>query len=246
MFEGFEQVKDEQARKRWFASTGTSLIVVAVVGAGLVLLARQQVAKAADEKEIDVTFQAAPEPEMEKKPPPPPPPPPPSVKRTKRPGKAAPAQPTVIPDSAPTEAEPTGQQASHEAYDEFGDGEETKAPPPLPPPPPPPPPVEDVKVPDPISEVDTSFVAARALSNNTVPAYPESARKKGAESVIKLKVRISAAGEVTEVTLLSGEEPFAAVAIAAVKSWRYQPATDNGTPVASTKIVSIPFRLQSR
>ncbi|MBZ0230779.1 MAG: energy transducer TonB [Deltaproteobacteria bacterium] len=179
MFEGFEQVKDDQARKRWFASTGTSIIVVVVFGAGLVLLARQQVAKAHVEKEIDVTFRAQAEPELEKKPPPPPPP------------------------------------------------------------------VEE-KLPDPIHELDTEYVSARPLSSNLPPAYPESARKKGTEEVVKLKVRISATGEVVEVTLLSGDEPFASVAIAAVKAWRYAPATDQGQRVASTRVVSIPFRLQSR
>jgi protein TonB len=245
VFEGFEEVKDEQARKRWFASTGTSLIIVVVVGAGLVLLARQQVAKAHVEKEIDVSFKASAEPELEKKPPPPPPPPV-ATKKAKRPGRAAPATVAVIPDAAPTEAEPTGAATAHETYDELGDGDETKAPEPPPPPPrPPPPPVEE-KIPDPISEIDTAFVAARAMSGNTVPTYPESARKKGAEAVIKMKVRISATGEVTEVTLLSGDEPFAAAAIAAVKTWRYRPATDNGKAVASTRIVSIPFRLHSR
>lgn len=246
MFEGFEQVQDAQARKRWFASTGTSVIVVVVIGAGLLLLARQQVAKAHTEKEIDVTFHAAPEVE-EKKAPPPPPPPPAIAKKTRRPGRAAPAAVTAIPEGRPAEGDPGQAVAAHEAYEEFGDGgdDETKAPEPPPPPPPPPPLVEE-KIPDPIQERDTAFVAARAASSNLPPAYPESARKKGAEAVIKLKVRISETGEVIEVTLLSGEEPFAAAAIAAVKSWRYTPATDEGQPVASTRIVSIPFRLQSR
>jgi periplasmic protein TonB len=246
VFEGFEQVKDANARKRWFASTGTSVIVVMVIGGGLVLLARQQVAKAMTEKEIDVTFQAQPEPEIEKKPPPPPPPAP-KLNKPKRSGHAAPATPTVLPDARPTEGDPQNMAASHEAYDELGEGGDDKKP--LPPPPlplpPPPPPVEE-KIPDPISEVDTAFIQAKALGANMPPAYPESARKKGAEAVVKLKVRISATGEVTDVTLLAGDEPFAAAAIAAVKAWRYQPATDEGKPVASTRIVSIPFRLQSR
>ncbi len=247
MFEGFEQVKDDQARKRWFASTGTSIIVVLVFGAGLVVLARQQVAKAHVEKEIDVTFRAQEEPELEKKPPPPPPPPPPSVKKTRRPGRAAPAQPTAIPEGRPAEGDPGQAISAHEAFDELGDGGDEKEtpPPPLPPPPPPPAPVEE-KIPDPIQELDTEYVSARPHSSNMPPAYPESARKKGTEQVVRLEVRISATGQVVEVSLLSGDEPFASVAIAAVKAWRYAPATDQGQPVASTRVVSIPFRLQSR
>ena len=60
MFGGFEQAKDEKARKRWFASAGTSLIVYVIVGAGLLVLARQTVAKPKEEPPIDVSFHAAP------------------------------------------------------------------------------------------------------------------------------------------------------------------------------------------
>ena len=75
MFGGFEQAKDEKARKRWFASAGTSLIIYVVVGIGLVILAKQTVAKAIEEPPIDVTFApAADVPEIKDEAPPPPPP----------------------------------------------------------------------------------------------------------------------------------------------------------------------------
>jgi len=87
-------------------------------------------------------------------------------------------------------------------------------------------------------------VAPVALSGNARPAYPEDARHKGLQGDVVLKVRISATGEVIAVELIRGEEPFASVAIAAVRTWRYRPALIDGTPVAFTRRVQIPFRIR--
>jgi protein TonB len=253
VFEGFEQVKDAQSGKRWLASSGTSIVIVIVVGVIIAVIAKQQVSAAKEEPEIDVTFKSADEPPPpDPTPPPPPPPPTKQAPRVKKPGKVAPAQPTVIPEARPTEADPGEGGGAHEAIEEFGDGElggitkEEVAPPPPPPPPPPPVVEDDGPAPDPIQEKDTSFVRAEARSGNPQPVYPESARKKGTEAVVRLKVRISPEGEVTDVKLVEGDEPFATAAIEAVKTWRWKPATDDGKPVASTRLVDIPFRLQSR
>ncbi|MBK7075697.1 MAG: hypothetical protein IPH44_25735 [Myxococcales bacterium] len=108
MFGGFEQAKDEKARKRWFASAGTSLIVYVIVGVGLLVLARQTVAKPKEEPPIDVSFHAAPDVPEVKTEAPPPPPPPTNRPRVKRPGKAAPTSPQKIPDARPDETTPTG------------------------------------------------------------------------------------------------------------------------------------------
>ena len=56
-------------------------------------------------------------------------------------------------------------------------------------------------------------------------------------------VLILSTGEVTEVTVLSGGEPFASTAAAAVKKWRYRPARFEGKPVATFRIIRIPFKL---
>ena len=107
MFGGFEQAKDEKARKRWFASAGTSLVVYGIVGVGLLVLARQTVAKPKEEPPIDVSFHAAPDVPEVKTEAPPPPPPPTNRPRVKRPGKAAPTSPQKIPDARPDETTPT-------------------------------------------------------------------------------------------------------------------------------------------
>jgi len=254
VFDGFEEAKDVQSRKRWFASTGTSVVIVIILGVGGVVLAKQGSSKPAPEQEIDVTFKASDEPEEKKAPPPPPPPPPKSTApKAKRVGKVAPVQPTVIPEARPREATPTGPRA--EGPDEpmeFGDGDglggeikQDDLPPPPPPPPPPSVERDDVDDPDPISEVDPDFSIARPSSSNVQPVYPEKMRHKGVEAEVVLRVRISASGEVTKVDLVRGDEPFVAAAIAAVKTWRYSPATDAGKAVASTRLVKIPFRLHA-
>lgn len=243
MFGGFEAAKDEQARKRWFASAGTSLVVYAVVGVGLLVLARQTVAKAKEEPPIDVTFRAAPEAPEIKADTPPPPPPRSNTPRVKRAGKAAPTSPQKIPDARPDESANTGAIDTG-VGEEYGDGdgeigEPTTPPPPPPPvplPPPPPPPAQ-------VEEAET-VVAPAPLPGNRLPAYPDDARHKGVQGDVILKVRISATGEVIDVQLIRGDEPFASAAIAAVRTWRYRPAQLDGRAVAFTRRVQIPFRIR--
>lgn len=251
MFDGFEETKDKQSRKRWFASTGTSLVILIILGGVGVVLASQASPPPRPEKEIDVSFQSMPEDEAAKKPPPPPPPPPKTqAPKAKRPGRPAPATVTAIPEERPSEAEPSQGQAQAEAFEELGEGGELGGMPqdikaPEPPPPPPPPRVEE-GIPDPIFERDDSVVAARPHARNVLPAYPEKMRHKGVEAEVVLKIRISATGEVVDVELVRGEEPFASAASEAVKTWKYTPETVDGKPTASTRLVKIPFRLNAR
>lgn len=244
MFGGFEKEKDEQARKRWFASGGISLVIYALVGVVVIYVARSTVKKATAEPPIDVSFRSSVEAD-EAPPPPPPPPPPTTTKRPKRPGKPAPARPTMIPEERPEEGDPTGGGPS-EAFEEFGDGElgglGTEAGPP-PPPPPPPPKIE--AVPDPIDEVDPSVTPAKAIGGNAAPEYPKEARGKGLEADVVLRITISERGAVIDVDVLSGDEPFASAASAAVRTWRYRPATVDGSPVPVKRKVKIPFRIQT-
>jgi TonB family protein len=71
-------------------------------------------------------------------------------------------------------------------------------------------------------------------------------RHKGVEAEVVLKIEISEQGDVVDVQVVRGDEPFLTAAIAAVKTWKYSPAVDDGTPVASTRVVKIPFRLNAR
>lgn len=245
MFGGFEEARDDKARKRWFASAGTSLIIYVAVGVGLVILAQQTVARAVDEPPVDVTFRSAPDmPEPVKVDAPPPPPRP--GPRAKRPGKVAPVQPKAIPTDRPEEGDPAGAGDDGEIGTEYGDGDGTEAvrPPAPPAPPPPPPPAPILPPPPPIEERD-DVVLPVAMSGNQAPVYPESARRKGAQGEVVLKLKISATGEVLDVEVVRGDEPFVAAALAAVRTWRYRPALIDGQPAAFSRRVKIPFRLRA-
>lgn len=60
--------------------------------------------------------------------------------------------------------------------------------------------------------------------------YPE--RAAGEHRVV-LRLRIGADGRVAEATALEGEEPFTAAALAAIRGFRFDPATREGKPIAS-------------
>ena len=77
-----------------------------------------------------------------------------------------------------------------------------------------------------------------------VPRYPELARKLRIQGVASLEAVIDEEGNVTQVRLTS--EPGVGcgqAALAAVRSWRYKPATLNGRAVAVYLTISVTFQL---
>ena len=80
---------------------------------------------------------------------------------------------------------------------------------------------------------------------NAQPEYPESARTTGQEAKVVLKIVVELDGHVGRVQVLKGEEPFVSAALAVVKSWKYEPATLEGAPLAVFKIVNITFSLRN-
>jgi protein TonB len=83
----------------------------------------------------------------------------------------------------------------------------------------------------------------RLLPGGTVPAYPAEARAARRSGTVILKVIVYADGTVGDVRVVEGEEPFASAAVAAVRSWRYEPARLNGQPIAVYREIRIPFKL---
>ncbi len=81
------------------------------------------------------------------------------------------------------------------------------------------------------------------LKSNVVPAYPHEARAAGKTGTVVLKVIILADGSVADVEVMRGEEPFVSAAVAAVKTWKYEPARHRGQPITVYRIVRIPFKL---
>jgi TonB family protein len=61
-------------------------------------------------------------------------------------------------------------------------------------------------------------------------SYPEGAQ---GEASVALELTLTAEGSVTEARAIEGDEPFASVAVAAARSWTFQPATRDGKPIAA-------------
>jgi TonB family protein len=83
-----------------------------------------------------------------------------------------------------------------------------------------------------------------ALTGTIDPGYPDSARGTQAEPVITLEVTISAAGEVTDARVVS--EPradFDALAVAAMRAARFEPARRNGTAIPARIRFQLGFRM---
>ena len=237
MFDGFEEQKDEQARKRWFASAGTSAAVYVVLGGIVAVIAGRTVVKQAAPEQIDVTFRADVEPPPPEPPPPPPPPPRTRVATaTRKPGRPL-VEPTKVSD---TRAEDVADGAAIDPETLGGEGGDAVKP--VPPPPPPPPP-EPIKPPAPVDVAD-DFEPPRPVEGNRPPIDPDAERRRGLEADVTLRVAVSDAGDVTDVTVVAGLEPFLTAAIEAVRTWRYWPAREGERTVPGTRIVRIPFRIR--
>jgi protein TonB len=239
MFDAFEREADPLAAKRFAASTGASLALLGMIALGVAALGAREVVQAIQEPKVDVTFR-----------PPPPPPPPPKVEPPKpkpppkkvvvekpAPVAAAPA-PITTPKEIPQEKPPEADAAAAVAAIQVATGG-----------------TGDGKAVDPNATATSGGVRPinlpenatppEPLASNPDPEFPAEAKAAGKEALVILKIVVDADGEVIQVKVMRGEEPFVAAALSAVKSWRYRPALVDGAPTAVFRIVKIPFRIRS-
>ncbi|MCC6999239.1 MAG: energy transducer TonB [Deltaproteobacteria bacterium] len=78
--------------------------------------------------------------------------------------------------------------------------------------------------------------------DNATPAFPPDADPAITDARVTLRVSIGRDGSVTAVQALSGAAPFTTAALAAARSWQFQPATLAGSPVATTINMVVAFR----
>lgn len=78
------------------------------------------------------------------------------------------------------------------------------------------------------------------------PVYPDPARRAQVQGVVIAEIKIDTQGRVESARAAqsSGSALLDDAAVAAVKSWRYKPATLGGKPVSSLRRVRFVFRLE--
>ena len=91
------------------------------------------------------------------------------------------------------------------------------------------------------ARADGPIAPPRRLDDAAAP-YPAGAH---GDAPVVLTAVVDADGVVTDVTVLRGEPPFADAAAAAVRAWRFAPASRDGTPVASRVTATVTFRAPS-
>jgi protein TonB len=85
-------------------------------------------------------------------------------------------------------------------------------------------------------------------STHTTPPYPPGAKSAGKEGKVILHIMISATGDVTSATVTksSGVPELDQTAVSwVIAHWKYKPATDNGTAVASQSDAQVVFSLKN-
>jgi protein TonB len=81
---------------------------------------------------------------------------------------------------------------------------------------------------------------------NPMPVYPPSARRRGIEGRLVLRVRVDTRGRAATIDIVagSGHGLLDAAAERAVRKWNFTPARRAGIPVSATLDVPVVFRLR--
>jgi TonB family protein len=98
--------------------------------------------------------------------------------------------------------------------------------------------------PPPISRIrQGGNVQVSKLTSKVQPRYPEEARTQYIQGVVRLHVIVATDGTIQQIELMKGDPILAKAAIEAVRQWRYQPTTLNGTPVEVDTTIDVIFSL---
>lgn len=261
MFAAFEFQPDVSAtRKRLTVAFVAASFALGAFVVSVAAIASSRPLQELAPKQVDVSFRPPPPPPEPVKVEPPPPPPPPKLAQPKPPpppavvaeaptprAAAAPAAAAMVaPKEVPKQAAPESDTAVIAIAVAVGgtgdgsgsavgsnDGEESAAPV-----------VAKAGTSGPVN-LPEDAEPPEPSEGNAQPEYPESARTTGQEAKVVLKIVVELDGHVGRVQVLKGEEPFVSAALAVVKTWKYEPATLEGAPLAVFKIVNITFSLRN-
>jgi periplasmic protein TonB len=208
---------------------------------GVVILNSKAMSAEKEEEILEVQLATEPEPEPE-----PAPEPEPKLEQKPKPRPRISA-PIEMPLDKPREVEVTKE---NQATDEDPFKDDKPAPPPKVEAPivkeaPKPPPVR-VAPPKPKGPIQVSEnVTPPTPISNPQPAYPADAKAAGIEGTVVVKYVVTETGAVTNIQVVRGPPELHAAVIAAMRSWRFRPATLDGQPVAVSRVMRFPFRIKT-
>jgi protein TonB len=219
MFEDSIAFSDRQRRKAWPLAASV-LLHLGAIGA-LALAAARAPAPGAGERPIDVLFLSSAIRDPAAAPAAPTTPASPAEREAERERQAMfdrLVQPTAVPAAAPAAAAAAAAPA--------GGGS--------------PPGEADLPV-----EAGGGVVRPEVIeSSRVLPVYPEEAQRAGLQGLVVLKVEIDERGRVGDVEVVRGMgHGCDEAAVAAVRQWRFRPATRNGTPIKVFHVIPFDFRL---
>jgi protein TonB len=104
---------------------------------------------------------------------------------------------------------------------------------------------EAVKPVDPPKAVPVRVEAQMSRSSEKQPPYPVSEQRSGTEGRVAIRVRIGTNGRVIAAEKVSATNDafYRATERHALRAWRFKPATLDGKPVESSKVINVTFRL---
>ncbi|HKQ87639.1 MAG TPA: TonB family protein, partial [Candidatus Acidoferrales bacterium] len=82
------------------------------------------------------------------------------------------------------------------------------------------------------------------LVHSVAPNYPSAARTAGISGNVVIVAHVDKTGDVASMKVVSGPATLQAAAMSALRSWKYQPATLDGVPIATDVTVTIKFQQQ--
>jgi periplasmic protein TonB len=232
---------DPVRRKRLAFGYAVGLAVSAAL-VGAVILNSKAIAAEKEEEILDVQLATEPEPEPE-------PAPQPEPKVEKKPQPRPRMQvPIDVPLDKPKEVEPTKDNSPTDE-DPFKDDDKAAPPPkeekPIIKEAPKPPPVR-IAPPKPKGPMQvTENVTPPSPISNPQPAYPADAKAAGIEGTVVVKYVVTETGAVTNIQIVRGPPELHAAVLAAMRTWRFRPATLDGQPVSVSRVIRFPFRIRT-
>jgi protein TonB len=91
----------------------------------------------------------------------------------------------------------------------------------------------------------TTALQSAFLVQRVAPVYPPSAVEQRVQGDVQVNATIGTDGVPKDLKVISGDLRLSPAALAAIRRWRYHPATLGGTPIETQIVVTVTFQLKS-